>query len=129
MTAVDTLGFAGAVATLPEQFTEALSAARSVDLGGLSEAGIANVAVCGMGGSGISGDVLATAGSHDLTVPVTVLKQYRAPRFVGPGTLFFAVSYSGGTEETLEATVLAPGEAEAVLARAGELGLQPTFSP
>ena len=28
-----------------------------------------------------------------------------------------------------EATVLAPGEAEAVLARAGELGLQPTFSP
>jgi len=28
-----------------------------------------------------------------------------------------------------EATVLSAGEAEAVLARAGELGLQPTFSP
>ncbi|MGH9012163.1 MAG: mannose-6-phosphate isomerase, partial [Acidimicrobiia bacterium] len=85
MTAVDTLGFAVAVATLPEQFSEALSAAGSVDLGGLSGAGITNIAVCGMGGSGISGDVLATAGSHDLTVPVTVLKQYRAPRFVGAG--------------------------------------------
>jgi uncharacterized protein len=28
-----------------------------------------------------------------------------------------------------EATVLEPSEAEAVLARAGELGLQPTFTP
>ena len=28
-----------------------------------------------------------------------------------------------------EATVLSAGEAEAMLARAGELGLQPTFSP
>jgi glucose/mannose-6-phosphate isomerase len=107
MTVVDTLGFADAVATLPEQFTEALSAAAAVDLGAVSGAAIANIAVCGMGGSGISGDVLATAGSHDLSVPVTVLKQYRAPQFVGPGTLFFAMSYSGGTEETLEATAAA----------------------
>ncbi|HEV7536140.1 MAG TPA: bifunctional phosphoglucose/phosphomannose isomerase, partial [Acidimicrobiia bacterium] len=96
MTAVDTLGFAGAVATLPDQFTEALSTAAAVDLGAVSGAAVANIAVCGMGGSGISGDVLATAGSHDLSVPVTVLKQYRVPRFVGPGTLFFAMSYSGG---------------------------------
>jgi uncharacterized protein YbaR (Trm112 family) len=28
-----------------------------------------------------------------------------------------------------EATVLSPGDAEALLARAGELGLSPTFSP
>jgi glucose/mannose-6-phosphate isomerase len=104
---VDSLGFAGAVASLPEQFGEAASAAASVDLGPLSGKGFTNIAVCGMGGSGISGDVLATAGSHDLTVPVTVLKQYRAPRFVGRGTLFFAMSYSGGTEETLEATAAA----------------------
>jgi glucose/mannose-6-phosphate isomerase len=123
VTAVDTLGFADAVATLPEQFSEALEAAASVDLGGLSGAGIANIAVCGMGGSGISGDVLATAGSHDLTVPVTVLKQYRAPRFVGPQTLFFAVSYSGGTEETLEATAaaLAAGAQVIAVCSGGEL--------
>jgi glucose/mannose-6-phosphate isomerase len=73
----------------------------------MSGAAITNIAVCGMGGSGISGDVLAAAGSHELSVPVTVLKQYRLPRFVGPGTLFFAMSYSGGTEETLEATAAA----------------------
>jgi glucose/mannose-6-phosphate isomerase len=32
---------------------------------------------------------------------VTVLKQMRIPRFVGPRSLVFALSYSGGTEETL----------------------------
>ena len=35
-------------------------------------------------------------------VPVTVLKHYRTPAFVGPRTLAFALSYSGDTEETLE---------------------------
>ena len=123
MTVVDTLDFAGAVATLPEQFTEASSAASSVDLGAVSGAAITNVAICGMGGSGISGDVLAAAGSHDLAVPVTVLKQYRAPRFVGPGTLFFAMSYSGGTEETLEATAaaLSAGAQVVAVCSGGEL--------
>jgi glucose/mannose-6-phosphate isomerase len=123
VTPVDTLSFAGAVATLPEQFTEALATAAAADLDALRPAAIANIAVAGMGGSGISGDVLATAGSHDLTVPVTVLKQYRVPRFVGPGTLFFAMSYSGGTEETLEATTgaLAAGAQVVAVCSGGEL--------
>jgi glucose/mannose-6-phosphate isomerase len=143
VTAVDTLGFAGAVATLPDQFTEALATASVVDLGAVSGAAVTNIAVCGMGGSGISGDVLAAAGSHDLPVPVTVLKQYRAPRFVGPGTLFFAMSYSGGTEETLEATaaaleagaqvvaVTSGGEMARLAAKAGApvIGCPPGFMP
>ncbi|MGH8999057.1 MAG: SIS domain-containing protein, partial [Acidimicrobiia bacterium] len=107
MSAVDTLGFADAVATLPEQFTEALRAAEAADLSGLDGRRVQHVVVCGMGGSGISGDVLAVAASHDLSVPVAVLKQYRMPRFVGPGTLVFAVSYSGSTEETTEAAAAA----------------------
>jgi glucose/mannose-6-phosphate isomerase len=143
VTGVDTLGFAGAVVTLPDQFTQALAAASTVDLGTVSGAAIANIAVCGMGGSGISGDVLAAACSHDLAVPVTVLKQYRVPRFVGPGTLFFAMSYSGGTEETLEATaaaleagaqvvaVTSGGEMARLAAKAGApvIGCPPGFMP
>ena len=123
MTPVDTLGFAGAVATLPEQFEQALATAGAADLSVIEASAIANVAVAGMGGSGISGDVLATAGSHDLSVPVTVLKQYRVPRFVGPGTLFFAMSYSGGTEETLEATsaALAAGAQVVAICSGGKL--------
>jgi len=124
VTPVDTLGFAAAVGTLPEQFSEALATASAVDLGPIDAGRIANIAVCGMGGSGISGDVLATAGSHDLAVPVTVLKQYRVPRFVGPGTLVFAMSYSGGTEETLEAAsaALAAGAQVVAVCSGGELG-------
>jgi glucose/mannose-6-phosphate isomerase len=41
-------------------------------------------------------------GSGTLPVPLTVLKYYRTPAFVGPRTLAFAVSYSGDTEETVE---------------------------
>ena len=62
-----------------------------------------NVLVLGMGGSGIAGDVLAAIGGPFVPVPIVVAKGYAPPSFVGPGTLCFAVSFSGNTEETLEA--------------------------
>ena len=62
---------------------------------------IRNIVVLGMGGSGISGDVVAAAFNDELPVPLTVLKQIRTPAFVGPETLAIAVSYSGDTEETV----------------------------
>ena len=46
----------------------------------------------GMGGSGISGDVIAAAFNDELPIPITVLKQYRLPAFVGPQTLAFAAA-------------------------------------
>ncbi len=108
----DSLGFLDAVAGLPEQLTAAHEAAgetlRASDLP--DAASVRNIVVLGMGGSGISGDVLSSVASGVLPVPVTVLKQYRTPRFVGPGTLAFALSYSGNTEETLS---MARGAAEA----------------
>ena len=98
----DTLGFLDAVAGLPEQIAAAHAAAGAIDPGRFpSAADTANIVVLGMGGSGISGDVVSAAFSDELPVPVTVLKQMRVPAFVGPGTLAFAVSYSGDTEETL----------------------------
>ncbi|CAN5260820.1 bifunctional phosphoglucose/phosphomannose isomerase [soil metagenome] len=59
------------------------------------------VIVLGMGGSGISGDVLATLAADRLPVPVVVHKGYGLPAYAGPRTVVAAVSYSGGTEETL----------------------------
>jgi glucose/mannose-6-phosphate isomerase len=97
------LGFLDAVAGLPEQLTAAHEAAgealRHAELPAVDS--IRNIAVLGMGGSGIAGDVMASVSNGALPVPVNVLKQYRTPAFVGPGTLAFALSYSGGTEETL----------------------------
>jgi glucose/mannose-6-phosphate isomerase len=111
---VDTLRFVDAVRSLPEQWDVALAAARAIDLSPVEGAPVERVVVCGMGGSGISGDVLAAVSAGSAPVPITVVKGYELPAFVGPETLVFAVSYSGGTEETLEA-------AEAALAARARL--------
>jgi glucose/mannose-6-phosphate isomerase len=64
-------------------------------------AGLANVVVAGMGGSGIGGNLLAGLIQAECPVPISVLKDYTVPGAVGPKTLVLAVSYSGNTEETL----------------------------
>jgi glucose/mannose-6-phosphate isomerase len=97
----DSLDFLAAVEGLPEQLSEAHRVAGAVDPAMFPRADdIDHVVVCGMGGSGVTGDVVAAVTNDRLSVPVTVLKQYRVPAFVGPRTLVFALSYSGSTEET-----------------------------
>ncbi|MGH3243501.1 MAG: bifunctional phosphoglucose/phosphomannose isomerase, partial [Spirillospora sp.] len=60
------------------------------------------IVVAGMGGSGISGDVLAAVCGVGCSVPVTTVRGYRLPGWVGAADLVIAVSCSGKTEETLE---------------------------
>jgi glucose/mannose-6-phosphate isomerase len=98
---VDSLGFLRVVEGLPEQLANAHEQATMIlDRAALPHPDqIDNIAVLGMGGSGIAGDVLRAVGSS-LPVPIIGLKQIRVPAFVGPRTLAFAVSYSGNTEET-----------------------------
>jgi glucose/mannose-6-phosphate isomerase len=94
--------FLDAVAGLPEQLATAHEIAGEVHADRFPSADdVRNIVVMGMGGSGISGDVIGAAFNDELPVPVTVLKQIRTPAFVGPHTLAFAVSYSGDTEETV----------------------------
>ncbi|RFU41535.1 mannose-6-phosphate isomerase [Actinomadura logoneensis] len=59
------------------------------------------VVVTGMGGSAISGDVLAAVCGPGCPVPVLTVRGYRLPGWVGAADLVIAVSCSGGTEETL----------------------------
>jgi glucose/mannose-6-phosphate isomerase len=59
------------------------------------------VVVVGMGGSGISGDVLTAVCGSGCPVQVTTLRGYALPGWVGPLDLVIAVSCSGSTEETL----------------------------
>jgi glucose/mannose-6-phosphate isomerase len=100
--ALDTLDMWSATAGLPEQVEAAVSAARG--LTALPDHDrVENVVVLGMGGSGIAGDVLVAAAAPFMAVPVTVVKGYEPPDFVGTGSLVFAMSFSGNTEETLEA--------------------------
>lgn len=63
----------------------------------------ANIVVAGMGGSAISGDLLGAIFADTLSTPLTVVRDYALPAFVGSSTLVFAVSHSGNTAETLSA--------------------------
>jgi glucose/mannose-6-phosphate isomerase len=66
--------------------------------------GVDSVVVLGMGGSASSGDLLQALVEPRLAVPFTVFKSYRPlPEWVGRNSLVMAVSYSGNTEETLDA--------------------------
>jgi glucose/mannose-6-phosphate isomerase len=107
-----------ATASLPEQVEMAALAARDVE-GLPPRERIENVVVLGMGGSGIAGDVLAVAAAPFMSVPVTVVKGYTPPDYVGTGSLVFAISFSGDTEETLEAAAAAYEAGAALVAVTG----------
>ena len=93
------LSFAGA---LGEQLERGFELGRSIQ--GLTNADpVDSMVVCGMGGSGITGDILRVACSERLPVPIVTSKGYRLPPHCGPNTFVLAVSYSGNTEETLAA--------------------------
>jgi glucose/mannose-6-phosphate isomerase len=66
--------------------------------------GVDSVVVLGMGGSGVSGDVVQAVVEPRLLIPMRTIKGYGPlPEWVGRNTLVFAVSYSGSTEETVSA--------------------------
>ena len=113
--AVDSLDLARAVADLPEQMETSLASSEATQ-GAVDGSRIANVAVMGMGGSGVAGDIVSALAAPLMPVPVTVAKGYECPAFVGPTTLAIAVSFSGNTEETLEAATAAHDAGASVIA-------------
>lgn len=64
---------------------------------------IRNVLVTGLGGSGIGGTIIAQLCEKELRVPLNVSKDYFIPEYVDKHTLVIVSSYSGNTEETLQA--------------------------
>jgi len=112
---VDSLGMFAAAAAFPEQIEEAVATAHQVE--GLPEGTqIDSVLVLGMGGSGVSGDLLATVAGPFMPVPVVVVKGYEPPSYVNDHTLVFAMSFSGNTEETLDAVTTAANAGGRVVA-------------
>lgn len=85
----------------PQQLLQAVEIGGKVVLKGKFKSAVSNVVICGMGGSGIGGDILSELLASQLSVPVVVNKGYTLPAFVNGSTLLILSSYSGNTEETL----------------------------
>ncbi len=86
---------------LPDQFQNSLSL--KFDFIEQYRKDYHNILVTGLGGSAIGGDILRNYAAQRASIPVIVNRNYNLPAFVGADTLVLAVSYSGNTEETLEA--------------------------
>ncbi len=62
---------------------------------------VRNIVICGMGGSGIGGRIVAQWIENNCSVPVLSIQDYELPAFVDKHSLVIGSSYSGNTEETL----------------------------
>ncbi|MFC1637705.1 bifunctional phosphoglucose/phosphomannose isomerase [Candidatus Margulisiibacteriota bacterium] len=98
---IDKGGMLETAAGMPEMLVEAGALAASVAVRQPKKIG--QIVIAGMGGSAISGNIVADLLRDQSAPPVFVNRDYTVPAFVGRETLFFALSYSGNTEETLAA--------------------------
>jgi glucose/mannose-6-phosphate isomerase len=64
---------------------------------------IQNILISGLGGSGIGGSIVSSLIANEAKTPISITKDYFIPAFVGSNTLTIASSYSGNTEETIQA--------------------------
>lgn len=95
---VDRSDMRSALVGFPDQVAEAWE--RSAELPPM--ASIDGIVVCGMGGSAIGGDFLATLLERwGCELSVTTVRHYELPPWANERTLVVATSYSGNTEETL----------------------------
>ena len=86
----------GVLLNFPEMVRESLNFGKDVEI----EGEIDQIFVLGMGGSGLGGDLLKTY-LNDLKIPIHIIKDYNIPKYANKDSLFFAVSYSGNTEELI----------------------------
>ena len=93
------------IAAFTSHITQAMKIGESFSVKESRE--IRNVLVTGLGGSGIGGTIVAQICDSELKVPFLVSKDYFIPGFVDQYTMVIASSYSGNTEETLQALAAA----------------------
>lgn len=85
-----------------DQLNDAIRIANNSDLT-ISSKKIKTVLICGLGGSGIGGTIVADIISQKAKIPIAATKNYSIPNFVNSETLAIVSSYSGNTEEALSA--------------------------
>lgn len=117
---------AAALQRLPEQIDDAIVNFRPRVTASMRAS--RSLYVAGMGGSGLGAGLIRGLVATSLLVPIISIREPSLPGSVRPGSLVVAVSYSGGTAETLAAArearrrrvplvIIAGGGELAVLAR------------
>ena len=119
--AADPSDMLGAVEAWATQWRDAMQRADAIPpIDAASSAAV----VCGMGGSGIAGDVARALIEPACPIPVRLVRGHEIPGFVREGTLVVCVSYSGNTSETLACfdQALERGAHAIAISAGGELG-------
>jgi glucose/mannose-6-phosphate isomerase len=96
----DPSGMLQTVLSLPEQCAAGYRAGREAENLPSAES-ISALVVCGMGGSGVAGDILGALYRDRLGIPIAVVKSPVLPEFAGKDALVVCSSYSGTTGETV----------------------------
>ncbi len=90
------------ISSFPSLLKEAVTLSRGLALP-RDYRNVKEIIVCGMGGSAIGGDLFKDLSQSITPLRVSVIRDYDLPNHVDGNSLVVAVSYSGNTEETLEA--------------------------
>jgi glucose/mannose-6-phosphate isomerase len=113
---IDPQGMYDLLLSFPVQVDTAYAIAQRCPLPEVKPPSMKNIVVTGMGGSAIGGDLARSYLAEDLKIPFFICRNYTLPAFVGPDSLVIASSYSGNTEETLEAYQQAKDTGATILA-------------
>ena len=110
---LDSLGMGEAVATIPDQLRAGITAGAQLVPGAAS---IRAVLVAGDGVAAHAAAMVAAVTSGSLSVPMQAMTSATVPRFVGEGTLVFAVSASGYDQRAIAAARQAVSRGATVVA-------------
>lgn len=118
---VDSTGLQQRLMGRPERLEAFIAGIGTID-GLPAQEQVANVVVVGMGEAALAGDLIRAVAGPFMAVPVIVHRGYELPSFVGPESLVLALSVSGATDETIEATEAAYEAGAALLSVTGSDG-------
>jgi len=98
---IDTQNMRVQIDGLPDQLQTAWDLAQTLPLPKLGD--IDNIILCAMGDSGSAAELVTASVSSSLSLPVSVHRNYGLPSFASKTTLVICISYSGNSEEVLDA--------------------------
>lgn len=97
---VDASNLLQTISSLPSQIIETYRSHNHFYTYNPSEP-LGNIVICGLGGSGIGGELLKSYLYSKISIPIFNVHSYDLPKYVNNNSLLVAVSYSGNTAETL----------------------------